>query len=96
MEFSIIVCSSTLEEEILQFFKKNMMFGYTVISSVYGSGEGGGTRLGNDIWPGQNTVYFLCATSEQMRKFIDWSKEYKRQELREGLKVFNLALKEVI
>ncbi len=96
MEFSIIVCSSTLEEELLQYFKHNNMSGYTVMPNAFGSGVGGGTRLGNDIWPGQNTVYFMCSTTEQMEGLIAWGKEYKAQSLREGLKIFNLALKEVI
>ena len=50
MEFNLIICSSTLEEEIMVFFKSNGITSYTVLPMAVGSGNGGGTRLDNEIW----------------------------------------------
>lgn len=92
----MIICSSTLEEEIMVFFKSNGITSYTVLPMAVGSGNSGGTRLDNEIWPGQNMVIMVCLHEKQHEVLRNWISEYRKQETREGIKLFNLGLKEVL
>lgn len=96
MEFLVITASSTMSEEIETAFKKNAIVGYTLFPVVFGSGFGGGKRLNDEIWPGQNVVYFAAVSEDQCQALFDWVKEYRKHKIREGLKIFNLALKEMV
>ena len=96
MEFNLIICSSTLEEEIMGFFKSSGITSYTVLPMAVGSGNGGGTRLDNEIWPGQNMVIMVCLHEKQHEALRNLVSEYRKNDIREGLKLFTLGLKEVI
>ena len=96
MEFFFIVCSTTMGADVMQQFKKNEIHNFTQIPLVNGSGEGGGKKFGNDIWPGDNTTFFVVAETEKYESLRDWVKEYRKQEIREGMKIINLALKEMV
>lgn len=96
MEFIVIVCSATLQEDIESLFKKQQIKGYTHLPVVHGSGNGGGTRLDTETWPGQNIMYFVAVSSVQYEAISSWAKDYRKISPREGLKVFSLAMKEMI
>jgi len=96
MEFVIIVCSATLQEDVEDMFKKHGVKGYTHLPVVHGSGQGGGTRLDTDTWPGHNLTYFIAVTSDQYLAISSWARGYRESSPREGLKIFSLAMKEMI
>lgn len=96
MEFFFIVCSATMGADVMQQFKKNEITNFTQIPLVNGSGEGGGKKFGNDIWPGDNTTFFVVTETKKYENLKEWVKEYRKQEIREGMKIINLALKEMI
>lgn len=96
MELLMIVCSATLSDDVESLFKNNGIHNYSLIPEVYGSGKGGSTRLNTDVWPGINLMYFVSAPPEQTAIIKQWAREYCREEIREGLKIFALALNEVI
>ena len=96
MEFFFIVCSTTLGAEIMQQFKHLEINNYTQIPLVNGSGVGGGKKFGNDIWPGDNTAFFVVTETKKYESLKKWVKEYRKQDIREGMKLINLALKEMI
>ncbi len=96
MEFFFIVCSTTMGADVMQHFKKLEINNYTQIPLVNGSGVGGGKKFGNDIWPGDNTTFFVVTETKKYEKLKAWVKEYRKQEIREGMKIINLALKEMI
>lgn len=85
-----------MREDIEAQFKAHSITGYTLLPLVFGSGEGGGKRLNDEIWPGQNLTYFAAVTQEQSHALFEWATAYRRHKIREGLKIFNLALKEMI
>lgn len=93
MEMLIIVCSSTMQEA---FFEKAGISSYTRIPEVVGAGRGGGTRLNDEIWPGVNSLYLVCLPTEPAAALKTWAREYRRDENREGFKVFSLAVQEII
>ena len=96
MEFFFIVCSTTMGADVMQHFKKLEISNFTQIPLVNGSGEGGGKKFGNDIWPGDNTAFLVVTETEKYESLRDWVKEYRKQEIREGMKIINLALKEMV
>ena len=96
MEFLVIVCSATLQDEIDALFDRLQVKGYTHIPEATGSGKGGGTRLNDEIWPGENSVYFIAVSKDQSEKIKNWIRAYRQKPLREGLKLFALPLHEVI
>lgn len=96
MEFFFIVCSNTMGADVMLQFKKLEIQNFTQIPLVNGSGFGGGKKFGNDIWPGDNTAFFVVTETEKYEGIRDWVKEYREQGIREGMKLINLALKEII
>ncbi|HNW35219.1 MAG TPA: hypothetical protein PKM25_09830 [Candidatus Ozemobacteraceae bacterium] len=96
MELLIIVCSSTMQDTVETFFEDAGISSYTLIPEVVGSGKGGGTRLNDEIWPGVNSLYLVSLSPEPAASLKTWAREYRRNDIREGLKIFSLALQEVI
>ncbi|HNV71349.1 MAG TPA: hypothetical protein PKO06_16725 [Candidatus Ozemobacteraceae bacterium] len=96
MELLIIVCSSTMKDAVEEVFDQAGISSYTRVPEVVGSGKGGGTRLNDEIWPGVNTLYLIAPTLEQAKTVKDWVREYRREDVREGLKVFSLAAQEIM
>ena len=96
MEFLILVCSSTLQDEILNYLEVHQITGFTRLASVTGSGQGGGTRMGDEIWPGENAVFFVALAGDKAAGLKKWVRSYRSGQLREGLKLFALPLTEVI
>ena len=96
MEFFFIICSTTMGADVMLQFKKLEINNYTQIPLVNGSGVGGGKKFGNDIWPGDNTTFLVVTETEKYEKLRDWVEEYRKQEIREGMKIINLSLKEII
>jgi hypothetical protein len=96
MEFLVIVCSSTLQDKVTDFFEKTGITSFTQVPEVIGSGMGGGTRLNDEVWPGVNSLYLVALPPEQAAVLKAWAREYRRSDTREGLKVFSFALKEII
>ena len=96
MELMILICSTTLHEEIVELFKAGKISSYSLLPVLHGSGDGGGTRFDNEVWPGTNQMYLLAMQPDKAAYIKDWAREYRKREVREGLKIFSLALKEII
>lgn len=96
MELLVIVCSSTMQGDVHSFFERNGIDNFTKIPEVTGSGKGGGTRLNDEIWPGVNTLFLVAAGPGPAAALKAWVRQYRQEEVREGLKLFSLALQELI
>lgn len=96
MEFLILVCSSTLQDEINLLFEQLEITGYTHIPQATGAGNGGGIRLNDETWPGENSMYLIAVKPEQAASVKSWVREYRKGVLREGVKLFSLPLVEMI
>lgn len=96
MEFLIIVCSATLQDEIEMLFERLVITRYTHIPEATGAGKGGGIRLNDEVWPGENSVYMIALDKQQAGAIKDWVRRYRQESLREGLKLFSLPINEII
>ncbi len=96
MEFLVIVCSATLQEEIDQLFESLDVTGYTHVPEATGAGVGGGIRLNNEVWPGENSMYMVAVDRNKATAIKEWVKKYREGVLREGLKLFSLQMTEMI
>lgn len=96
MEFLIIVCSATLQDEVDQLFESLGVTGYTHIPEATGSGKGGGTRLNDEVWPGENSMYLIAVERSKADAIKSWVRRYREGVLREGLKLFSLQMNEMI
>lgn len=96
MEFLIIVCSATLQDEINMLFERLEITGFTHLPQATGAGKGGGIRLNDEVWPGENSMYMIAVDKQQSAAVKDWVRRYRQEPLREGLKLFSLPLNEVI
>ena len=96
MEFLMLICSATLQEELEDFFETHAIGSYTCLPSVYGSGRGGGTRLNTEVWPGLNMMYILTVDQSQYQELRTWVSDYRKKSPREGLKLFCLTMKEYL
>ncbi len=96
MEFAMLICSATLQEELEQLFRKHKISAFSQIPTVYGSGAGGGTRLDTEVWPGMNMMYILALPDDKYAIVKGWVSEYRSRQPREGVKLFNLSLKEML
>ncbi|PKL49460.1 MAG: hypothetical protein CVV42_05595 [Candidatus Riflebacteria bacterium HGW-Riflebacteria-2] len=96
MEFLIIVCSATLQDEISMLFERLEITGFTHLPQATGAGKGGGIRLNDEVWPGENSMYMIAVDRQQATAVKDWVRRYRQESLREGLKLFSLPLNEII
>ena len=79
-----------------QLFERNGITGFTCIPQATGSGKGGGTRLNDETWPGENHLYLVALSPDQAAAVKTWVREYRKGVVREGLKLFSLGLQEII
>lgn len=96
MEFLIIVCSATLQGEMTMLLERLDITGFTHLPQATGAGKGGGIRLNDEVWPGENSMYMLAVDKQQAAAVKDWVRRYRQESLREGLKLFSLPLNEII
>jgi hypothetical protein len=96
MELLIIVCSSTLQDEVDFLFEDLGIENYTHLPEATGAGGGGGIRLNDEVWPGKNSMYLVAVNSGQSERIKGWVRQYRTREIREGLKLFSLPVNEII
>ncbi len=96
MEFLVLVCSDTLQNEVDQMLEDLKITGYTHVPQATGAGNGGGIRLNDEIWPGSNSIYMVAVSPQQSAEIKSRIRKYRQEPLREGMKLFALPLTEVI
>lgn len=96
MELFFLVFSATLSEEIEIFLKTNNIGSFTLFPLVHGSGQGGGTKMDTEVWPGYNQMYMLCLDKKESDIIKSWVKQYKNSPTREGIKLMSVKLETII
>ncbi len=65
---------------------------YTKITDTYGSGLTSGTHLGNDIWPGKNSLLYVACEDKEAKQLISCIRELRKILGREGVKAFLMPM----
>ena len=68
---------------------------YTKITDTYGSGLTSGTHLGNDIWPGKNSILYVACEDKEAKQLLNCIRELRKTLGKEGIKAFLLSLEDM-
>lgn len=91
----MLVYNEAIEEIVMETMEKCGLRNYTKITNVYGRGESSGVHLGNDIWPGKNTILYIACEEEGKNRIISCVKELRKKLGHEGIKAFVFPLEEI-
>ena len=87
-----IVANHSVEENIMEAFKKEGVAKYyTKYPTIYGVGTSG-PRMGDAIWPEENFALVIWCDEEEARKILKAVKEVKKNFPEEGIKVFPMKV----
>jgi GTP-sensing pleiotropic transcriptional regulator CodY len=87
-----IVANHSVEENIMEAFKKEGVAKYyTKYPTIYGVGTSG-PRMGDAIWPEENFALVIWCEEDEARKILKAVKEVKKIFPQEGIKVFPIKV----
>ena len=95
MKMIMVTYNEAVEFEVMDSLTKCAIKNYTKITDTYGSGLTSGTHLGNDIWPGKNSVLYVACEDKEAKQLLSCIKELRKTLGKEGIKAFLLPLEEV-
>jgi len=95
MKMIMISYNEAVETEVMDALSHCAIKNYTKIVDTYGRGEASGTHLGNDIWPGKNSVLYVACEDKNAEQLLSCIKELRKTLGKEGLKAFLLPLEEM-
>ncbi len=95
MKMLMIVYNSAIDEEVMDVINKYNIAGYTKWDRVYGKGIVGGTHLGTEIWPGENSALFIALQEEDADIVLVEVKKLRSRLSGLGIKAFMWQLEEV-
>lgn len=95
MKMVMIAYNEAIEEEVMEVLGKCGLGNYTKINNAYGKGKTSGTHLGNDIWPGRNSILYVACEDGQSKQILRCVRELRKTLGKEGVKAFLIPLEEV-
>jgi len=87
--------NEAVETEVMDALSHCAIKNYTKIVDAYGKGEASGTHMGNDIWPGKNSVLYIACQDKEAKELLSRVKELRKTLGQEGLKAFLLPLEDM-
>jgi hypothetical protein len=87
--------NEAVEFEVMDSLAKCALKNYTKITNTYGSGLTSGTHLGNDIWPGKNSILYVACEDKEAKELLSRIKELRNTLGREGIKAFLMPLEDM-
>lgn len=85
-----IIGNRSLEEDLLDLFKKSSIAAhYTKVPVVFGEGTSG-PRMGDHVWPEENFLLIIYCEEKESEKIIEAVKEVKEMFHDEGIKLFEI------
>ena len=88
----MISYNEAVEAEVMDSLTSCALKNYTKITDTYGSGLTSGTHLGNDIWPGKNSVLYVACPDKEAEELLSYIRELRKTLGKEGVKAFLLPL----
>ena len=91
----MVVYNEAIDIEVMEALKKCGLKNYTKAVAAYGSGETSGIHLGDDIWPGRNSILYVACSQEESVSLLARIKELRKSLGKEGIKAFVLPVEEI-
>lgn len=95
LKMVMIIYNEALDSEVMQVLEGCAMKNYTKIGGVFGKGATSGTHLGNDIWPGRNSILYVVGEENAAQQMLRCIKELRKKLGQEGIKAFVLPIEEM-
>ena len=95
MKMVMISYNEAVEFEVMDSLAGCALKNYTKITDTYGSGLTSGTHLGNDIWPGRNSILYVACLDKEAKDLLSCIKELRKTLGKEGIKAFLLTLEDM-
>jgi len=92
MKMVMISYNEAVESEVMDSLTGCGLKNYTKITDTYGSGLTSGTHLGNDIWPGKNSLLYVACEDKEAKQLISCIRELRKILGREGVKAFLMPM----
>jgi len=87
-----IVANHSVEENIMEAFKKEGVAKYyTKYPTIYGVGTSG-PRMGDAIWPEENFALVIWCEEDEAHKIMQAVNDVKKDFPKEGIKVFPIKV----
>ncbi|MFH1889018.1 MAG: PG0541 family transporter-associated protein [Candidatus Omnitrophota bacterium] len=87
--------NEAVDTEVMEVLSACGLENYTKATGTFGKGTTSGTHLGNDIWPGRNSLLYIACEEKESRQLISCIKELRKKLGKEGVKAFVLPIEEV-
>lgn len=91
----MVVYNEALDDEVMEVLAHCTMKNYTKVTGVFGRGTTSGTHLGNDIWPGRNSIIYAACEEKQAKQLLECVKALRKKLGQEGVKSFVMPLEEM-
>jgi len=88
MRMVMICYNEAIDDEVMETLGECALKNYTKVMGVFGRGEGSGTHLGNDIWPGRNNLLYIACDDGAAERLLGCVKGLRAQYRDEGIKAF--------
>ena len=95
MKMVMIAYNEAIEAEVMEILENYGQKNYTKIPGAFGCGAASGIHLGDDIWPGRNSILFIACEDKLAKQMLSGVKELRKTLKHEGLKAFILPLEEI-
>ncbi|MGM0441062.1 MAG: PG0541 family transporter-associated protein [Elusimicrobiota bacterium] len=91
-----VIYNAAIESKVKKCIKSCRIEEYTKIPRIQGVGKTSGPRLNTHVWPGVNHALKIACKDTKKDELIKKLKEFKKENAREGVKVFVQPLEEII
>jgi len=95
LKMAMIVYNEALDDEVMEALEGCATENYTKAAGVYGKGAASGTHLGNDIWPGRNSILYVVCEEAQAKQILSRVRQLRKTLGKEGIKAFLLPVEEL-
>ncbi len=91
----MISYNEAIESDVIDSLEACCLKNYTKLTNVFGKGTSSGTHLGNDIWPGQNSLLLVACDEEHAHCLTAAIRELRKRLGSEGVKAFVMPMEEI-
>ncbi len=94
MKMAMIVYNEAIDDEVMDMLGRCALKNYTKVPGAFGKGTASGTHLGNDVWPGRNSILYVACDEKGALQIVSCIKELRTRLGSEGIKAFVWSLEE--